>query len=454
MAWITSFLQSKGVSTTLVDLQVSEIEIETLLQTHKPKIIGIGGTSHTRFESFALARRAKAYDPTICVMYGGSHASFTADDTLAHRVDVDIVVRGEGESTTHQIVSHVLRGSSDFTDILGISYRQNDKIIHNPEVHRIKDLDILPFPYRDPQAIKKYNLLLDFLNVPAVSVISSRGCPINCSFCSASAMFGTQLTFRSAQHIVDEIEILLKEYQYQGVKFFDSTLTLHRNHIEALCAEIQRRRLKFPWECEIRVNGMSLDLLRTMKNAGCYYVDFGVESASPSVLKSMHKGITLEQVENVFRWTKELGISTKVFFTFGHIDETLEDSRMTVEFMEKNAQYISVAATGIGIRIYPGTEVEKFARSSGVLKNEFSWTSSFQDQDIESLGNDPIVPILIQQHYGWREFRKIEFRLARFWLKNPHKAIGVLWSQIRLGRGRILFRLVRSFIKLHILRFS
>ena len=96
-------------------------------------------------------------------------------------------------------------------------------------------------------------------------------------------MFGTQLTFRSPANVVDEIEILLKEYNYQGIKFFDSTLTLHRSHVEALCAEIQRRKLKFPWECEIRVNGMSRDLLQRMREAGCYYVDFGVESASPYV---------------------------------------------------------------------------------------------------------------------------------------------------------------------------
>ena len=233
-------------------------------------------------------------------------------------------------------------------------------------------------------------------------------------------MFGTQLTFRSPKNVVDEIEILLNDYHYQGIKFFDSTLTLKRKHVEDLCAEIHRRKLKFPWECEIRVNGMTYELLRTMHDAGCYYVDFGVESASPTVLKSMHKGITLEQVENVFRWTKELGIYTKVFFTFGHIGETLEDARATVEFMERNAKFIDVAATGIGVRIYPGTEVEWFARTNNLFPTNFSWSEPFVDQSIESLGNDPSIPVLIQPQFGWREFRKIEFRLARFWLKNPH----------------------------------
>jgi anaerobic magnesium-protoporphyrin IX monomethyl ester cyclase len=450
MSWITSFLQSKGISTTLVDLQVQKQSIDSLLQFHKPHIVGIGGTSHTRFESFALARQIKAYDSAIHVLYGGSHATFTADDTLQHIPEIDVIVRGEGELTTYYVASQILQGYLNLSDIAGASYRNNGSIVHNPDVNRITNLDILPFPYRDPEAIQRYHLLLDFLDVPAVSIISSRGCPVNCSFCSASAMFGTQLTIRSAVNVVDEIEILLKDYLYQGVKFFDSTLTLNRNHVEALCAEIQRRNLKFPWECEIRVNGMTRELLQTMRNAGCYYVDFGVESASPSVLKAMHKGISLDHVENVFHWTKELGIYTKVFFTFGHIGETLDDARATVEFMERNAKYISIAATGIGVRIYPGTEVESYAHVAHTLQSDFSWSTSFLDQDVESLGNDPLVPILLQPQFGWSEFRKIEFRLARFWLKNPLAALSVLWSQIKLGRSRILLRLVRRFIEIHI----
>jgi len=265
-------------------------------------------------------------------------------------------------------------------------------------------------------------------------------------------MFGTQLTFRSVKNVLDEIEQLIREYRYQGIKFFDSTLTLKRSHIEALCAEIQRRKIKFPWECEIRVNGMSYDLLRTMRDAGCYYVDFGVESANPSVLKTMHKGITLEQVENVFHWTKDLGMFTKVFFTFGHIGETIEDARTTVRFMEKNAKYITVAATGIGVRIYPGTEVESVGREKGFLGKDFSWSLPFIDQNIESLGNDPLIPILIQPQFGWHEFRKIEFRLVRFWLKNPIKALRALWSIIKFGRGAMLLHLVIRFIRIHILR--
>jgi anaerobic magnesium-protoporphyrin IX monomethyl ester cyclase len=445
MASIASFLQSKNISTTLVDLQVSDRSVEQLLQQHSPHVVGIGGTSHTRFVSYSIARQVKKYDSAIRVVYGGPHATFTAENTLKCIPEIDYIVRGEGESTTYSLAVQLLSGKPEIENIPGISCWHGDAIVHHRDAERIKNLDLLPFPYRDHDTLQKYDLLLDFVNIPAASIISSRGCPINCSFCSASAMFGTQLTLRSAKNVVDEIEILLHEYGYQGIKFFDSTLTLHKNHVEAICAEILKRKLAFPWECEIRVNGVSFDLLQTMKNAGCYYVDFGIESASPRMLSDMHKGITIEQAERVLRWTKDIGLYTKVFFTFGHIGESYEDAMKTVEFMERYASYIDMIAYGIGVRIYPGTEVEQLALAQGLLPKDFSWDRPYLDRRIEALGNDPIIPIVLQTQFSWKEFRRLEFRLTWFWIKHPQAALGALWRQIRLGRIQILAKLAYRF---------
>jgi len=445
MTSITSFLRANNISTAFVDLQINDLGIDELLQKTTPRVVGIGGTSHTRYESFSLARQIKKYDPAIKIMYGGPHATFTAENTLTNVPEIDFIVRGEGETATLGLTAELLSRNPNIENVRGISFRRNGVVVHHRDSERIIDLDVLPFPYRDPDALYKYDLLLDFLKVPAASIISSRGCPVNCSFCSASAMFGTQLTLRSANNVVDEIEILLKEYGYQGVKFFDSTLTLHKDHVEAICAEINRRHLVFPWECEIRVNGVSLDLLQTMKNAGCYYVDFGIESASPNVLKGMHKGITIDQAERVLHWTKEIGLFTKVFFTFGHIGETFGDAVKTVQFIERYAKYIDFIATGLGVRIYPGTEVEQSALAQNLLPPNFSWDRPYLEHKIESLGNDPIIPIVIQPGFGWKEFRKLEFRLAWFWSKHPRAALSALWGQIQLGRIKILAKLAFRF---------
>jgi len=419
LAWIASYLETRGYPVELVDLQVDKRSVEDVIRQTKPKILGIAGTSHTRYESFECARIAKKIDNKIFTIYGGSHATFTPEDTLKHIPEIDAVVMGEGEETMQEVTEAVLRNSPDLSSIKGLSYRNGGEIVVNPPRPRIQNLDGLPFPARHLMNIKEYDLKMDFLNIPAASVMSSRGCPVNCSYCSASAMFGRSLTLRSASNICDEIETLIKDYKMEGIKFFDSTLTLKKSHINELCDEIIRRGLKFPWECEIRVNTVNKDILKKMKDAGCYYVDFGVESASPRVLKDMHKAITIEQVINVFKWTKELGIYTKVFFTFGHIKETLEDAIITMNFIDKYRDFISSQGGGVGIKIYPGTLVEKYAYEIGRLDEHFSWTTPYYDEQAEFFGGAPHVPLLIQPQMGYEELRQLRYLLIRRKLKNP-----------------------------------
>jgi radical SAM superfamily enzyme YgiQ (UPF0313 family) len=432
LGWIASYLESKGYAVDFVDLQVDKRSVKDIIRQYKPRIVGIAGTSHTRYASFDIAKIAKEVDDKIFTVCGGSHTTFTSEDTLKHIPDIDAVVIGEGEETMLEIAETVLRDKMYFSSIKGMSYRNNGEIVINPLRPRIQDLDSLPFPARHLINIKGYDLKMDFLNVPGASVVTSRGCPVNCSFCSASAMFGRTLTLRSAKNIVDEIEILLKDYGFEGIKFFDSTLTLRKNHITSLCDEIKRRNLKFPWECEIRVNTVNREVLEKMRDAGCYYVDFGVESASPKVLKEMHKAITIEQVINVFKWTKELGIYTKVFFTFGHIKETLEDAIITMNFIDKYRDFITSQGGGVGIKIYPGTLVERYAYEIGCLDENFSWTAPYHDSKAEFFGGAPHIPLLIQPQMGYKELRQIRYMLLKKRLKDPGgilKSIKDAWDK-------------------------
>jgi anaerobic magnesium-protoporphyrin IX monomethyl ester cyclase len=437
LAWIASYLESKGYAVNLIDMQIDSRTPEEIITGLKPKVVGIAGTSHTRYASFDIARTVKKIDDKVFTVYGGSHATFTAEDTLRHIPEIDAVVRGEGEETMFEVMETVLRGRNSLDDIEGVSRRKNGDIVHNPSRKRIQDLDALPFPARDMADLKKYDLKMDFLDIPAASVMSSRGCPVNCSYCSASAMFGRTLTLRSAKNIMDEIEILIKDFNVEGIKFFDSTLTLRKSHIHSLCDEILERGLKFPWECEIRVNTVNRDLLAKMKKAGCYFVDFGVESASPKVLKKMHKAISIDQVIDVFKWTKELDIYTKVFFTFGHIQETLEDAVITMDFIDKYRDYIISQGGGVGIKIYPGTLVEKYAYEIGRLDETFSWTAPYYDEQAEFFGGAPHVPLLIQSQMGYEELRQLRYMLIKRKLKNPFqlfRAVKDAWEKDNLRK--------------------
>jgi radical SAM superfamily enzyme YgiQ (UPF0313 family) len=183
-----------------------------------------------------------------------------------------------------------------FSKIRGVTFRENGTIVENPPPTRLY-LDSLPRVAYELLDMKKYATKMEFINKKGISVVSSRGCLYRCVFCSASKMFNHLITNRSASNVLDEIEFLLKNYGYQGIKFFDSALTLDREHILSLCDEILSRKLNFPWECEVRVGSVDQGILEKMKNAGCYYIDIGIESASQKVLDLMRKGITVGQSE-------------------------------------------------------------------------------------------------------------------------------------------------------------
>jgi hypothetical protein len=252
---------------------------------------------------------------------------------------------------------------------------------------------------------------MDFLGIKGEQIITTRGCPINCTFCSASALWGKRYTMRSPGNVVAEIRQVVEKYGAQGIKFFDSTLTLNRSHILALCEALVKEGLNhLPWECEIRVDTVDKELLRTMRDAGCYYIDMGMESASERVLKSIGKKITVAQVEEVLGWAAELGLRTKLFMTWGHPNETFEDMVQTLAFAKKWRGKVTDLSGPRPIRIYPGTAVEHFARQTGCLPPGFSWSAPYYNEEGKEFHISPFVPPLIQKQLGYAELRRMKLK--------------------------------------------
>jgi len=411
LSYIGCALEGKGLSVEILDLEIrpGDFDLHAYINDLSPKIVGISGTSLTRFESFRIANIAKRVSREIFTVYGGVHATFTAEDTLAHIADIDCIIHGEGEETFLELAGALRRKNKDLEDIKGISFRQDGRVVQTAPRERIADLDGIPYS-RHLLEMEKYDVRLDFLNVPSATVITSRGCPYNCNFCSASAMFGRKCTMRSAKNVVDEIRYCVDEFKAEGIKFFDSTLTFNRKHILSIAEELKARGLRLPWECEIRVDTVDKPLLERMKSAGCYYVDIGIESASEKVLKAMNKKITIERAVEVLKWCRELGIKTKVFFTFGHAQETLRDSMETVRFMDRYYDYVSKFGLSTEIRIYPGTPLERYAREKGFLPKGFSWSEGVKDTVAARKG----IPLLVQPCFGVKEREKVDKKLR--WL--------------------------------------
>ncbi|MGA1842880.1 MAG: B12-binding domain-containing radical SAM protein [bacterium] len=392
---IGCFLQKNEVSTEILDLEVRQknFNLFDYIKKIMPKVVGISGTTISRFESFKIAKIVKKVSSSIITVYGGCHASFTAEDTLQNISDIDYIVHGEGELTFLELVSSLIKKQNNFEKIQGISFRGSDGIIKTGTHERISDLDIIPYS-RHLLEMDKYKTKLDFLNLDAAAMMTSRGCVYNCYFCSAKAIFGNIYTRRSAKNVVEEIEYCMKEFNIKGIKFFDSTFTINKQHVLSITREMKNRNIILPWECEIRADTVDKALLENMKSAGCYYVDIGLESASLKVLETICKGITPEDVLKVLQWCKELEIKTKVFFTLGHVGESNDDMEKTIQFIEKNHELISRFAIGPYIKIFPGTKIENYAKKMGILPPNFSWSEPLMKGVLIDKKYSPIVPIL------------------------------------------------------------
>ncbi len=440
MLWIAGELRKEGYQVAFYDQQIEPAPADEVIRAAAPDMVLIGGTTHSRFASFEAARRARAVRPEALVVYGGPHASFTAQDTLSHVPEIDIIVHGEGEETTLELAGWWLRGqkrSADLRRVRGISYREEDRVVRTPARPPIEDLDALGPPARDLVPMDRYRMQMDYLNRRGTSIMTARGCPIMCSFCSASAMFGRTYRARRPALVLDEIEQLLATTDAEGIKIFDSTFTLSRPHVEAFCSEIHRRELSFPWECEIRVGSVDKALLATMQAAGCYYVDIGVESGSQRVLdECVRKGIRLEQARDTLRWTRELGLLTKVFFTSGHPGETYAEGLATRNFIWRNRSSIRLQAYQAGIKIYPGTYVADYAEQHGLMPPGFRWSRPYINEDNRALFRQPDnVPLLLQPQLTLRELR----RLRLWFIAMRCSSARFLWEKASaILRGRAL----------------
>lgn len=405
---IGTVLQQNGYSVKIIDFNHYSRDFRRDLLELRPEIIGIGGTTPTRKGSFLTARIAKSIFPDVPVVYGGVHATFTPEDTLNNIPQIDFIISGEGEQSFLSLCNKLLRGSTIGLDqIRGLCYRHERNIKCNPSL-RIDDLTCLPIPDRKLLPYN-YRVRMEFLDCEGDFIITSRGCPAGCNFCAASKMFPGGVRLRNIDQVGTEIEQILSNKKISGLKIFDSTFTADRNHVSNFCKLIKRFDLK--WECEVRADTVDRDLLSEMKNAGCYYINMGMETSDQTLLKKIGKGINPHQVLSVLDMCRILGIKSKVFFTFGHAGQTYDNCMNDLEFIENNKSRIDFFAVTVGMRIYPGTRLEKTAFKTGALQTDFLW-----HRKIRSLKNLMVlepgdIPVLFQKELDAHHLLKIIIKL-------------------------------------------
>lgn len=422
VGYLAAILEKEGYKIKIIDCDIEKISPKGLtnrIRFEKPDVVCISGVTENRFESFFIADLVKNVYPEISVIYGGIHATFTAEDTLKNVNSIDMIVRGEGELTIKEWI-RAIKSSSPLNQIKGVSFRKDGNIIHNENRSWIKNLDKLPPPAIHLFPLEKYkrDFLEKSVDVPKVTpfltrtdktilhMLTSRGCPHGCVFCSNSAMWGNT-RFRSAGNVLDEIESIIDKYHINNFSFVDDTFTLNKKHILELLDGIIARKLDITWRCNIRADTVNKLLLEKMKKAGCKYVTFGVESGSQKVLKHIGKNITIKQVKDLTKNLRKLDFTSRAFFMFGLPNETFDDALETIKLVFELKPLLSDIWISFATLIFPGTPLENFAKTKNYIPQNFSWSKPYKN-NVDLRGYETNTPILLQPCMGNTELMKIQ----------------------------------------------
>jgi radical SAM superfamily enzyme YgiQ (UPF0313 family) len=300
---------------------------------------------------------------------GGPHVSFEIEGSFRDLPALDYIGIGEGEHTMVEL-ARALEGRMDLRDVRGLAVRTRD----TGEIYRTKarpledDLDTLPNPARELVPLARY-LAFD----SHASVVTSRGCPYECVFCSAPAWTGRSVRYRTPSLCVDEIEDLAAK-GFTEITIEDDLFTLYRKHCLAVCGELVRRNTGIRWNAFSRVDTISPEIVATMAKAGCQAICYGVESGNQEVLDLVKKNSNLQKVKEAMRMTQDVGISALASFIIGLPGETEETLRKTVEFAnELHQEFGSLYGFHI-LAPFPGTEVREKAAEYGLEILNSDWT--------------------------------------------------------------------------------
>lgn len=376
------FVFPYGLLTIAGDLRDQGIEVEalnliclsceqamTVIRRYPADLIGLTCYTFQRHAVARLGETIKREFPHAHVTVGGSHVTPLPREWLNHYPAFDSVVVSEGEATVRDLVAAV-RGGRPTEGTPGTAYRSNGQAVLAPPRPRLTNLDALGKPWH----------YYDY-----ATLLTSRGCPAACTFCSSPSFWDRTLTFRSVENVIEEVEELVIRRGQRLLAIKDDTFTAHLGRSSAICQAILDRGLEFRWSCDTRIDCLNAAVLQLMRRAGCVRISVGIETGSPDQLQKMKKRLDLERVYEITAQARDVGLDIRYYLISGIPGETPESLQATAEFVNR-ARPTSYFATGHGI--YPGTEDFIVAAEQGLLSLEDYFTRK-------------------DEFYGMRHFRSL-----------------------------------------------
>lgn len=419
-------------------------EIVDRIKAFKPKLVVITVPySGWSTAAFAVAETIKSVDKAIKIALIGLHPSSRPNECLKEP-NIDFVVIGEQELTTLELADTLEKGTvEDLKKVKGLGFLENNKVVITPPRPFIDDLDSLPFPARHLLPMKQFFEaakkipISGNLKKPSIRMLTTRGCPYGCIFCSNHIVMGRKWRARSAENVVAEIEQIVKTYGIHQIDFLDDNIAFNRERLMKICDMLIEKRLHVDW-CTpngVRADALDAELLAKMREAGCQKILIAPESGVQRIVDDViKKKQSLKRVEEAVSAAHKVGIKVGCFFILGMIGENKEDMKETIKFAYKLRQlgaeyfYFSYATP-----LY-GTELYRQAKEGGYLTNKFSddalsavqpliETPEFTADDLRCLAAEAnlVNPTVTSE----RVLRAI---------RNPKKAIEILLSRSKVNK--------------------
>ena len=393
LAYVGTALKKAGHDVVLVDCCSRNMKLDSLAglvtQLH-PDYVGVTGFTIQYPAVRKLFPAIKQVDSAITTVFGGPHASVLTEYVMSDIPEIDFVIKGEGENAFPALIEALANGhrsDNNLRVIPGIAFREqvSRQIVVNPP-SPIADLDDLGYPWQvvNPLAYSSARVH-GFMakRLPIAQVISSRGCPYQCTYCGGPLVLGRKVRVRDPKKFVDEIEFLIKMFGIREIQIIDDNFTFYKEHAAEVCQEILKRRLDITWSLPngIRADRVDYELLQLMREAGCYYLAFGIEFGSEKILKLTRKNLSLKKARESVLCARKLGYITQGFFMMGHPLEEKEDILATIKLgQEMPFDRVSMDF----LMPLPGSNLFDYYRDKGYLNlNDINW---------EQFGNRRFVP--------------------------------------------------------------
>jgi anaerobic magnesium-protoporphyrin IX monomethyl ester cyclase len=415
IAYLAAVSERRGDQVRVLDMQADDIPLERVVAEFPPDVVGITATTIQIESAWRFARELKRLTNAYIVL-GGSHPTVLAAES-AQRPEIDAVARGEGELTWIDVCNHLEKGES-LDGIPGITFQRDGEVVHNPDRPVIEDVDSVPFPAYHLFQMDRYSNLqptLDDVEGPSYPILTSRGCPYRCNYCSQILPRGWRA--RSPESVVSEWRWLVQDLGAAEIGVLDDSFNIDRRRALAICDLLITEGLNHvPW---IMINGIRANLadevlLGRMRQAGCIRTAFGVESGNQRILDSViHKQLTLDQVRSAFKAAKAVGMETIGFFIIGLPGETEETMEDTIRFA---CELDPIVANFSMATPFPGTQMyDQVAEQGRLLVHDWHEFAFFENK--AQFETDEMPAELVERK--WREAYR------RFYLR-PHRVAHTL----------------------------